>query len=70
MYDWKNADSRWEAVSYTHLDVYKRQDPTRAFDRVGDQSADAVGEPVSYTHLDVYKRQVHIRRGEQHLYAR
>ncbi|OTO76548.1 hypothetical protein A5865_000405 [Enterococcus sp. 12E11_DIV0728] len=44
------------AVSYTHLDVYKRQIPTssilrfRIFDIV-------IFKPVSYTHLDVYKRQ-------------
>ena len=37
-------------VSYTHLDVYKRQDII----------LELGGEPraVSYTHLDVYKRQV------------
>ena len=54
-------------VSYTHLDVYKRQ----AVDRAGHQALE-VGDvvelfdqiaplhglvPVSYTHLDVYKRQ-------------
>ena len=55
------------SVSYTHLDVYKRQaysDPDntkregldstvwpKAFERM---------EPVSYTHLDVYKRQMYI----------
>ena len=47
------------AVSYTHLDVYKRQwlfsgepgDFTRPENRL-------IGiEAVSYTHLDVYKRQ-------------
>ena len=53
-------------VSYTHLDVYKRQDETH-FSR-GDveqalRAADVVIErvyrtPVSYTHLDVYKRQI------------
>ena len=56
-------------VSYTHLDVYKRQllEDLRAF--LGIQSLtglrlfnryDLEGisrEPVSYTHLDVYKRQ-------------
>ena len=42
-------------VSYTHLDVYKRQLPGRL---PGDSDV-AAGEvtPVSYTHLDVYKRQ-------------
>ena len=48
------------AVSYTHLDVYKRQVYTRA-------ELEAIAEvccrrnvyviAVSYTHLDVYKRQ-------------
>ena len=37
-----------QPVSYTHLDVYKRQD----FNRVPTSYI-----PVSYTHLDVYKRQ-------------
>ena len=41
-------------VSYTHLDVYKRQGNTR-------HKAQYIPEkgavPVSYTHLDVYKRQ-------------
>ena len=52
-------------VSYTHLDVYKRQ---KVF-RYSDETAEAVasGEKllkesgtisVSYTHLDVYKRQI------------
>ena len=50
------------AVSYTHLDVYKRQQ------RLQDQERTHPGSPVhkpdhstplpvSYTHLDVYKRQ-------------
>ena len=42
-----------EAVSYTHLDVYKRQDLQRAGITFSHQAFDA----VSYTHLDVYKRQ-------------
>ncbi|WP_459448289.1 hypothetical protein [Erwinia amylovora] len=39
------------AVSYTHLDVYKRQ---------GMMASTRGGSPlaVSYTHLDVYKRQI------------
>ena len=62
-----------DAVSYTHLDVYKRQD--RRFADHYYLSADHPGgcpdrqersrsvsvlcrSPVSYTHLDVYKRQV------------
>ncbi len=41
-------------VSYTHLDVYKRQARTS-----GDASPSPArsAAPVSYTHLDVYKRQ-------------
>ena len=56
--------SKAGAVSYTHLDVYKRQ-------MVGASVADirlegkqqVSGTTVSYTHLDVYKRQVWIRGG-------
>ena len=49
-------------VSYTHLDVYKRQD-VDGEDGVRMllaliESAEEVHVPVSYTHLDVYKRQV------------
>ena len=54
-------------VSYTHLDVYKRQQHNR-FRIVGAFPGDLVEkggrvgrgvgpDPVSYTHLDVYKRQ-------------
>ena len=53
----------WEGpVSYTHLDVYKRQasgirrsgfaDPLHS-----EMSSIGAISPVSYTHLDVYKRQ-------------
>ena len=57
-------------VSYTHLDVYKRQD--YVIEHLADDDAvlviDETGflkqgkascgvAPVSYTHLDVYKRQ-------------
>ena len=60
-----------ESVSYTHLDVYKRQvlcvaggtEPEAAAQYCGGVLGDkrvvnvhCVG-PVSYTHLDVYKRQ-------------
>ena len=58
-----------EAVSYTHLDVYKRQDIDHVL-RLGgntDRQRERVvaafekqkttAETVSYTHLDVYKRQ-------------
>ena len=54
-----------EAVSYTHLDVYKRQEHLRHLGQHGGTAALAhhVGEAadggaVSYTHLDVYKRQI------------
>ena len=54
-------ESRASAVSYTHLDVYKRQAMNcEAYSRrdMG-FSAVCVGYmPVSYTHLDVYKRQM------------
>ena len=41
------------SVSYTHLDVYKRQfnDLMKEFEKTYDI------QTVSYTHLDVYKRQ-------------
>ena len=52
-------------VSYTHLDVYKRQQFTRGYGLAfGYAERKAMGmalvdrAPVSYTHLDVYKRQV------------
>ena len=58
------------AVSYTHLDVYKRQDVDRAVKAARKafetwsqtttaQRADILDRiaAVSYTHLDVYKRQ-------------
>ena len=46
------------AVSYTHLDVYKRQDVSFKVVKqfINSVQEQAVG-PVSYTHLDVYKRQ-------------
>ena len=52
------------AVSYTHLDVYKRQeqdpDTGRWLLKKGlDEGKDQSYVPVSYTHLDVYKRQLH-----------
>ena len=58
-------DERWP-VSYTHLDVYKRQvmqNIMRVFSvvlliMVGTVFAVGPAGPVSYTHLDVYKRQV------------
>ena len=41
------------SVSYTHLDVYKRQVTRFGLGR----SPLRAMMPVSYTHLDVYKRQ-------------
>ena len=60
----------WVAVSYTHLDVYKRQ-PRRGYSMHNSGSpppapikkAISCSTPsgaVSYTHLDVYKRQAFI----------
>ena len=50
------------AVSYTHLDVYKRQVQFTSYAvYVGEATAAVHSErcmSVSYTHLDVYKRQV------------
>ena len=55
-----------ETVSYTHLDVYKRQElefelPTPiSKERAMEVAVEQYGfcpDPVSYTHLDVYKRQ-------------
>ena len=46
-----------DTVSYTHLDVYKRQD-----ERTAQLAVDLLDvhhySAVSYTHLDVYKRQL------------
>ena len=58
----RNSILRIIPVSYTHLDVYKRQIYTRIpanrkksfFKDIKDRYA------VSYTHLDVYKRQASI----------
>ena len=49
------------AVSYTHLDVYKRQanqlsEQIATF--LGAEAVITTSTAVSYTHLDVYKRQV------------
>ena len=56
----------YRAVSYTHLDVYKRQTLYRAIYAntnikscgAGDWADEPCKRTVSYTHLDVYKRQV------------
>ena len=54
------------SVSYTHLDVYKRQVPSISVNCRRINLVDGVGPTiqiaegytaVSYTHLDVYKRQ-------------
>ena len=57
-------------VSYTHLDVYKRQNYD-LFNYYGAPDADRVmiamgsvcdvADAVSYTHLDVYKRQEQVK---------
>ena len=62
-----SMDTRMVAVSYTHLDVYKRQGPGNrpvaegerfGHERGGEGRVLELGPgPVSYTHLDVYKRQ-------------
>ena len=44
------------AVSYTHLDVYKRQVLIKGVIII-DRVVVKFITPVSYTHLDVYKRQ-------------
>ena len=69
---YQSMPSTFTSVSYTHLDVYKRQGriinydknktPTRGREVTFlEQVFGAVGRspvaPVSYTHLDVYKRQ-------------
>ena len=49
-----------EPVSYTHLDVYKRQILERAAAACHPTPGQAAqATPVSYTHLDVYKRQAY-----------
>ena len=56
--------SGFASVSYTHLDVYKRQGGKPQIDRLNEKRlGKRFGHhqdtmwPVSYTHLDVYKRQ-------------
>ena len=57
------AEEHWEkceAVSYTHLDVYKRQSLHSAKKEMKQSiTLTIIIIPVSYTHLDVYKRQEH-----------
>ena len=60
------------SVSYTHLDVYKRQAVKRQYKQSRNIAAQYLHfyiptqYPVSYTHLDVYKRQL-LRFGLQQL---
>ena len=49
-------DPQAKAVSYTHLDVYKRQCYSSCLPVILNSATDGHA-PVSYTHLDVYKRQ-------------
>ena len=58
------ASERVSAVSYTHLDVYKRQEDdnllgeyTINYKKTHSQTLLPMLDAVSYTHLDVYKRQ-------------
>ena len=59
MISWSSTAS----VSYTHLDVYKRQDEFSIIDGVSvkldKRIPVAAGMAVSYTHLYVYKRQAY-----------
>ena len=53
--------ANYGAVSYTHLDVYKRQNYDRSISRTTDLIMEIyarLAATVSYTHLDVYKRQL------------
>ena len=64
-----------EAVSYTHLDVYKRQTPSWEASTPITSAAPPLAalrakapvwvKPVSYTHLDVYKRQKPARSAQR-----
>ena len=61
----ENLQHDIDTVSYTHLDVYKRQTPpctqsVHTEEERHETSArySLIRGPVSYTHLDVYKRQI------------
>ena len=49
---------KYSAVSYTHLDVYKRQRLSSQHKKQYQLALLTRLDPVSYTHLDVYKRQL------------
>ena len=48
---------RKRPVSYTHLDVYKRQEKRKLTEAEVRREVRSTNPAVSYTHLDVYKRQ-------------
>ena len=67
----KAVNEEMDPVSYTHLDVYKRQESGSLHQGIPFMRLDSMGcqrhsmctrRPVSYTHLDVYKRQWRGRR--------
>ena len=68
-YGRKECEDDPGAVSYTHLDVYKRQIQEYIKNQLEEDLAnDQISlkeymDPVSYTHLDVYKRQAHAGAG-------
>ena len=53
----RRGSSRPTTVSYTHLDVYKRQFEGLLLGLFFMAVGMGINVPVSYTHLDVYKRQ-------------
>ena len=67
LYDFdETLQDRTKAVSYTHLDVYKRQQYVSAalapsevceVEILDEDAKSCRATAVSYTHLDVYKRQ-------------
>ena len=70
-FSFEDVMSNYKAVSYTHLDVYKRQQQTGdSYTKKGEDFWDNYPSSynstisVSYTHLDVYKRQAVYRRPE------
>ena len=66
---YQTTKQRNQAVSYTHLDVYKRQVETiirKAQEKQPEEATQTESfinlASVSYTHLDVYKRQEELKR--------